>query len=192
MNKAVFLDKDGTLVQNVEYNVKTEKVVLMPGVASSLKELKEEGYLLIIITNQSGIARGLFDEQAIRNVGIYLKKLLSLWRVELDGFYFCPHHIDGKVKEFAVDCDCRKPKPGMLYQAAFDHDIDLQNSWMIGDIIGDVQAGKQAGCRTILFSQGKEIEFIPDDDSLPDATASRWSQVSEIILRKEELYVPFL
>lgn len=192
MNKAVFLDKDGTIIKNEHYNVKTEKILLLPGVVSTLRKLKEEGYLLIVVTNQSGVARGMFREDEIRKVGIYLKKLLSLWHVELDAFYYCPHFSQGAVKEFAVDCDCRKPKPGMLYQAAFDYEIDLHRSWMVGDLIDDVEAGKQAGCRTILFSQEEDIEFIPDEDSLPDATASRWNQIAEIILRKEETYVPLL
>lgn len=193
MQKAVFLDKDGTLIENVDYNVNTERITLLSGVVPTLKELKAEGYLLIVITNQSGVAQGMFEESAIKNVGNYLKRLLSLWHVRLDGFYYCPHYVDGVVKEYATDCDCRKPKPGLLMQAAFDFDIDLRNSWMIGDLITDVEAGKRAGCRTILFNKDKEFEFVLEDSPMPDATANQWNQIGDIILRKEdEAYVQLL
>lgn len=146
---AVFLDKDGTLVDDVPYNVDPAKIVLATGAAKACAELTAAGFRLVVVTNQSGISRGLFDAHALVAVEARLRALL---RVPLAGFYHCPHGSqDG--------CTCRKPMPGMLTAAARDLDVDLATSWMVGDILNDVEAGRSAGCRTVLIENGNETEW---------------------------------
>src|SRR5438045_3549528 len=117
MNKAVFVDKDGTLIHDIPYNVNPAKITLHHGAAEGLKLLAENGYQVIVITNQSGVARGYFDEKDLVAVEKKLKDLLQAHGIMLTGFYYCPHHPEGSVKAYAVSCSCRKPEPGMLIKA---------------------------------------------------------------------------
>lgn len=158
-SKAVFLDKDGTLVEDVPYNVDPDLIRLEEGAYESLGLLRDAGYKLIVVTNQSGIARGLFEENDLQDVSSRLCELISPAGVNLTGFYYCPHHPQGKVDKYAVDCYCRKPNPGMLYRAALEHDIDLAESWLVGDILHDIEAGNRAGCRTVLINNHHETEW---------------------------------
>lgn len=161
--KAVFLDKDGTLIQDIPYNVDTDKIVLEEGVVPGLRLLATHGFIFIIITNQSGIAKGYFTENEIVEVKRSLAKLFDEKGLpSFEDFYFCPHHPDGIISRFAYMCSCRKPAPGLLMRAAEDHHISLQHSWMIGDILNDVEAGNRAGCKTILIDNGSETEWIDD------------------------------
>jgi D,D-heptose 1,7-bisphosphate phosphatase len=161
LKKAVFLDKDGTLVVDVPCNVDPKKIVLVSNAVAALRLLSGLGYKLLVITNQSGITRGYFSEQ---DLILYLHELDTLFResnIILDGFYYCPH-------DKSADCDCRKPKPGMIQKAAHEHGIDLAASWFIGNTLNDVEAGYRAGCRTILINDGNETleEFNRDSSSL--------------------------
>lgn len=167
-SKAVFLDKDGTLVEDVPYNVNPELIRLTDGALEGLRFLQDMGYQLFIVTNQSGIARGYFREQDLKPTIKKIRELLSQAGVSLKGFYYCPHSPSGEVQKYAVDCFCRKPQPGMLYRAALEHNINLAESWMIGDILNDVEAGNHAGCRTILIDNQHETEW--------DLTPLRWPQ----------------
>lgn len=166
--KAVFLDKDGTLVEDVPYNIDPGKIKLYPETGKALKRLKKAGFKLIIISNQAGVAKGYFKEEALEVVEKVLGKQLEQYNVVLDGFYYCPHHYEGKVAQYVQDCSCRKPKAGMLLQAANDLNIDLARSWMVGDILNDVEAGKGAGCKTILVNRGNETEWVINDMRKPD------------------------
>jgi D-glycero-D-manno-heptose 1,7-bisphosphate phosphatase len=157
MNKAIFIDKDGTLIHDVPYNVNPDRIVLYTGTIQALASLKELGYLVIVISNQSGVARGYFEEHALEAVKERLGILLG--DVGIDGFYYCPHHPHGTVERYTVECDCRKPQPGMILQAAKDFQVDLSQSWMIGDILSDAEAGNRAGCKTILINNGNETEW---------------------------------
>lgn len=157
--KAVFLDKDGTLVDDLPYNVEPRRITLCSGAGAALRLLSRLDYRLFVVTNQDGIARGLFSENAMRAVRDRLCDLLFREHLALDGFYYCPHHPDGSVTAYAIECDCRKPLPGLLLKAADDHGIDLASSWMIGDILHDVEAGNRAGCRTLLIDNGNETEW---------------------------------
>jgi D-glycero-D-manno-heptose 1,7-bisphosphate phosphatase len=157
--KAVFLDKDGTLVDDVPYNVEPNRIKLSDGAGSALRLLARLGYRLFVVSNQDGIAFGRFDETAMDTVGNCLHELLQREQLTLDGFYWCPHHPDGNVVPYATACHCRKPMPGLLLRAAHEHGIDLRASWMIGDILHDVEAGNRAGCRTILLDNGHETEW---------------------------------
>jgi histidinol-phosphate phosphatase family protein len=168
---AIFLDKDGTLVRDVPYNVDPARIELGPGAELALPRLARRGYELVVVSNQSGIARGYFEETAMRRVEEHLRELLEKIGVPLAGFYYCPHLVDGSVPQYAVRCDCRKPKPGLLVQAARDLDLDLAASWMIGDILDDVEAGHRTGCRSILLLNGGETAWDVSGERLPDAVA---------------------
>lgn len=182
MNKAVFLDKDGTLIPDIPYNVDPEKITLVQGATDALKLLQSQGFLLIVISNQSGVAHGYFDESALNAVSEKLRSLLSS-DIPLHAFYFCPHHPDGIIQQYAMDCQCRKPKPGLILQAAKDHDIDLSRSWMIGDILNDVEAGNRAGCKTILINNGNETEWILNEMRQPTATVNNLTMAADLILQ---------
>ena len=157
--KAVFLDKDGTLVDDVPHNVEPERIVLCGGAGPALRLLARLGYRLFVVTNQPGIAFGHVAAAAMEVVSGRLRDLLLREQLALDGFYFCPHHPEGTVTPWAAACHCRKPLPGLLLKAAYDYGIDLRASWMVGDILHDVEAGNRAGCRTILIDNGNETEW---------------------------------
>jgi D,D-heptose 1,7-bisphosphate phosphatase len=179
---AVFLDKDGTLIRDVPYNVDPEQIQLMPDGAAGLRVLHTAGYRLIVITNQSGVARGYFEEADLPAVHQKLAELLAEVGVPLAGFYYCPHHPDGVVPEYTVDCSCRKPEPGLLLQAAQEHRIDLRRSWFIGDILNDVEAGHRAGCRTILLDNGHETEWVLSELRRPDHITKNINSAAATIL----------
>ncbi len=187
---AVFLDKDGTLIPDIPYNVDPAKIELAAGAGRALRSLSHKGYKFIVISNQSGVARGYFAESALVGVKERLQALLHLDRVTLSGFYYCPHHPTGalsagrnseETRRYAIDCLCRKPKPGLILKAAKDHDIDLSQSWMIGDILNDVEAGRKAGCKTILIDNGNETEWILSPDRIPHYRAVDLLQAAAII-----------
>ncbi|HEY9049195.1 MAG TPA: HAD family hydrolase [Ohtaekwangia sp.] len=181
MNKAVFIDKDGTLIEDIPYNVNPERIVLCEGARESLARLKEQGYLLIVISNQAGVAHGYFQLQDLQQV----KERLFLLLKELDGFYFCPHHPAGVVQAYSIACYCRKPEPGMILQAARDFKVELSRSWMIGDILTDVEAGNKAGCRTILVNNGNETEWNIQEERRPTYIVKNLREASQRILKEE-------
>ena len=166
--KAIFLDKDGTLINDDPYNVDPRRMLLAQGAGTGLRILARLGYRLLVVSNQSGVAKGCFEEAALPAVQRRLAELLEQEQVRLTAFYYCPHHPDGVVPRYSVECDCRKPLPGMLLRAAAEHGIDLAASWMIGDILHDVEAGKRAGCRTILIANGNETEWHISSLRMPD------------------------
>ena len=181
IRRAVFLDKDGTLIEDVPYNVDPELIRLGPGAALGLPRLHRAGFRLIVISNQAGVARGRFAESALRAVHDRLRGLLADLGVPLAGFYYCPHHPEGVVPRFAVSCGCRKPRPGLIVSAARQHRVDLTHSWMVGDILDDVEAGARAGCRTVLLDNGNETEWQLSPLRLPDRVATDLAEASEII-----------
>ena len=183
---AVFLDKDGTLIEDVPYNVDPALIRPRAGVGSALARLQAAGYRLIVISNQSGVARGLFPEAALAAVERHLAALLADAGVRLDGFYYCPHHPEGSVPAYAVACACRKPQPGLLLRAAQEREIDLNRSWFVGDILHDVEAGRRAGCRTILLDVGNETEWLLTPARLPHAIVGDIGQAADRILRDGE------
>jgi len=185
MNKAIFIDKDGTLIDDVPYNVDPALIRLQKGAIEGLIKLKSEGYLLIIISNQSGVAHGYFTEDDLEGVKRRLHEMLEIHGVEFDGFYYCPHHPNGKIEQYAVTCGCRKPKPGLIFQAADHFNVELATSWMIGDILNDVEAGNKAGCRTILINNGHETEWIMNDHRKPTALAADLNEAATFILKTQ-------
>lgn len=189
MKKAIFLDKDGTLIHDMPYNVDTSLIRWNDGVFESLRLLKDRGYLLIVVSNQSGIAHGYFTEREMMIVRTKMYHDLVEAGARLDGFYFCPHHPDGVVADYAKVCHCRKPAPGMILQAADDFNIDLSQSWMIGDILNDIEAGNNAGCKTILINNGNETEWITTEERTPDFTVHNIKEAVEKIFSTQDLYV---
>ena len=164
MKRALFLDRDGTLVEPRHYPSHPGDLVLYREIGPLLRIFQNAGWELIVVTNQSGIARGYFTFAALERMHDRLRQMLRPWDVELSAIHACPHHVDGVIPHLAVPCQCRKPNPGMLLAAAARRDIDLTRSWMIGDILDDVEAGNRAGCRTALIDLGTER---------PPATAER-------------------
>src|SRR4051812_24049668 len=150
---AVFLDKDGTLIEDVPYNVDPARIRLTAGAAEGVRLLAAEGYRLVVVSNQSGVARGLFAEEALAGVERRLRELLADSGVELAGFYYCPHHPAGAVEAYRQTCECRKPQPGMLRRAARELDLHLQRAWLVGGILHDVEAGRRGGGRPPLLEQ---------------------------------------
>ncbi|MFC7515000.1 D-glycero-alpha-D-manno-heptose-1,7-bisphosphate 7-phosphatase [Herbaspirillum sp. GCM10030257] len=183
--RAIFLDKDGTLVEDVPYNVNPGLIELTWHAGQALQLLQHMGYALFVVSNQSGVAKGLFTEAALNPVHQRLTELLAQYGVELSGFYYCPHCPDGVISRYAIPCTCRKPMPGMLYRAAHEHDIDLSQSWMIGDILHDVEAGRRAGCQTILIDNGNETEWKLSAQRTPHFKASDLYAAATIIAGME-------
>lgn len=152
--KAVFLDRDGTINREVNYLHRIEDLELLPNVEPALFRLLQLGFQLVVVTNQAGVARGYFTERHVQSLHDHLQNQLKDSGVEIAGFYYCPHHPTEGLGTYRLDCECRKPKPGMLVQAAQDLNIDLTQSYMVGDRLSDLQAGQGAGCRSILVRTG--------------------------------------
>ncbi|MFL6674837.1 MAG: D-glycero-alpha-D-manno-heptose-1,7-bisphosphate 7-phosphatase [Massilia sp.] len=184
--KAIFLDKDGTLVDDIPFNVEPRRIALCGGAAAALRLLARLDYRFFVVSNQSGIAHGHFGEDAMAAVIDRVADLLFREQLSLDGFYYCPHHPEGTVPSYAVDCHCRKPQPGMLLKAASDHGIDLRSSWMIGDILHDVEAGNRAGCRTVLIDNGNETEWRLGRHRIPTRMAPDLYAAAVLIARHSE------
>lgn len=177
--RAVFFDKDGTLIEDVPYNVNPELIKLREGASEALSLLKKAGFKIFVVSNQSGVARGYFEEKDLQAVW---QKLSELTGVEFDDFYYCPHHINGKIEAYSFACGCRKPQPGLFLEAGEQHGIDLATSWFVGDTRSDVEAGKRAGCQTIFL----EIENTLDDSIKPDFTVKTLLEAAHIIIKSSE------
>lgn len=196
VGKAVFLDKDGTLVEDVPYNVNPELIVLAAGAGESLRLLHRQGFQIVVITNQSGVARGYFSESDLVPVEQHLRRQLAAYGAPLAGFYYCPHHPDGIVEPYTIACSCRKPQSGLITQAAMELGIDLSQSWFAGDILHDVEAGRAAGCRTILINNGNETEWELSPQRLPHHLVDNFLEAAQVILAMdtvkpyEPLFVP--
>ncbi len=184
MAVAVFLDKDGTLVEDVPYNVDPVRIRLVEGAIPALHAIAAAGYVLVVASNQSGVARGLFEMSQLRQVESKLAQLVAAAGIHFAGFYWCPHHPEGVVPRFAVACDCRKPASGLLLRAAEDLDLDLAQSWMVGDILNDVEAGRRAGCRTVLVDNGGETEWVTGPTREPDHVVADLTHAAAVICRR--------
>jgi D-glycero-D-manno-heptose 1,7-bisphosphate phosphatase len=168
--KAVFFDKDGTLVHNVPYNADPERVSLAPGAVEAVRRLAAGGYRILVVSNQPGVALGYFAQGDLERVERRLRELLP----ELDGFYYCPHAPH-------AGCRCRKPACGMLLRAAREHGVVLRESWMVGDILDDIEAGRRAGCRTVLLDNGNETEWQLNERRQPHETADSLPRAASLI-----------
>jgi D-glycero-D-manno-heptose 1,7-bisphosphate phosphatase len=182
IKKAIFLDKDGTLIPDVPYNVDPAKITLAPDAVKGLRKLQRSGFKLIVVSNQSGIAMGLFPSNALWQVEYKIRSLMAKQGLHLGGFYYCPHHPQGLIKAYSVNCSCRKPAPGLILSAAAKYNLDLSQSWMIGDILNDVEAGHNAGCRAILLDNGNETEWDLNSRRIPEAMVKNINQAADYIL----------
>ncbi len=163
-NKAIFLDRDGVINKEVSHLSDPKDFEFIKGSIEALKLLKQKGFLLIIITNQAGIARGYFTEKTLITIHNKMKNILKKNNIQLDDIYYCPHH-----PEFTGPCDCRKPNLGMILKAQLKYNIDLSNSYMVGDTLNDIQTGRAARCKTVLVLTGygneeqkKISNIVPD------------------------------
>jgi D-glycero-D-manno-heptose 1,7-bisphosphate phosphatase len=173
MNKAVFFDRDGTIAVDVGYCRRPEDFKLFPAAPEVIHSLNHHNYKIVVITNQSGISRGFFDEAALEVIHAKMRSDLAIVGAHIDGIYYCPHHPNDA-------CDCRKPKTALIRRAAVDLKIDLQNSFVVGDLPKDIEMGRNAGCHTILIQHhGEEVNA----SGVPDAVVSDISEVPGIIFK---------
>ncbi len=153
MKRAVFLDRDGTINIEKEYLYQVNDFEFIPGAPEAIRLLNQAGIMVVVVTNQSGVARGYYTEDDVENLHRHIDRELERSEAHVDAWLYCPHHQSGRGS-YALPCSCRKPLPGMLQAAASRYDIDLENSVMIGDKLADMEAGQAAGCRTVLVRTG--------------------------------------
>ncbi|MDR5879827.1 HAD family hydrolase [Caballeronia sp. LZ032] len=182
---AVFIDKDGTLLHDVPWNVDPERMRLAPGAFDALRLFTSLDLPLFIISNQSGVALGKFSREALDPMEARLRTLAAEAGAAFEGIYWCPHHPQGVVPEYAMQCDCRKPAPGLIMRAAREHRIDLARSWFIGDILDDVEAGHRAGCRCVLIDNGNETEWLRGEGREPDIVVRNMHEAALAIVNAE-------
>jgi len=186
--RAVFLDRDGVLIEDVHLLTRSDQVRLCPGASDAIRELRCAGFVIVVVTNQTVVARGLASENDVLTVNEHIQHLLSETNGEkVDRFYVCPHHPNATLVEYRVDCACRKPRPGLLFQAASELNLNLAASYMIGDRMSDIVAGHRAGCTTLLVETGMHtapsIESSATDMSvIPDVVCSDLMEAANWIL----------
>ena len=192
--KAVFLDRDGVINELIYHQEQgiidspftVEQFRLLPGAGEAIKSFHEMGYRVVLVSNQPGIAKGSLSEETFGEIRGKMREALAEEGASVDGEYYCFHHPEAKVERLKANCECRKPKPGLLLQATQDMDIDLSHSWMIGDGLTDVKAGKGAGCGTILLGRMKcELcHLMDEDDARPNAIASNLNEAAQSVLKR--------
>ena len=192
--KAVFLDRDGVINELIYYPehgiidspFTVEQFRLFPGVGEAIKKFREMDYKVILASNQPGIAKGHMSEETFERIRRKMKEALAKEGAFLDAEYFCLHHPEAKVEMLRTNCECRKPKPGLLLQAAKEMDIDLSQSWMVGDGLTDIKAGKSAGTRTILLGiiKCELCHLMDEEDARPGAITSNLNEAVQFILKQ--------
>lgn len=187
MRQAVFLDRDGTINEDVGYISQPEDVAMIPRAAEAIKRLNQAGLAVIVVTNQSGLARGYFGEGEMHAVQAEVERRLAEHGAHLDGFYFCPHLPEGDVEYLAIECDCRKPSSGMLIKAAQEHGVDLAGSFMVGDRLSDVACGKAVGARSIMVATGYDADDPAGVHETPDFQAADLAEAVDWILQQSPI-----
>lgn len=182
--RAVFMDRDGTINEEVNYLAKAEDVRLIPGAAQAIARLNAAGLVVVVVSNQSGLARGYFDEADLATVQVRLNRLLADEGARVDAYYFCPHHPQGVVEHYALVCDCRKPAPGLLRQAAEEMGLALTGSFMVGDRLRDVACGRAEGLTGVLVRTGHDDGPARDQAEVPDHVADDLAAAVEWILSR--------
>lgn len=165
MTPAVFLDRDGTLLEEGGYVDRLERLVVFPFSIDAVRLLNRAGFLVVIVTNQSGVARGLYPETFVHQAHDLISRRVADGGARLDGHYFCPHHPSAEIAEYRLECDCRKPAPGLFRRAAADLGIDLGRSFMVGDKGTDILAGRAAGCTPVLVRTGYGRDTVNTADA---------------------------
>jgi D-glycero-D-manno-heptose 1,7-bisphosphate phosphatase len=190
LRPGVFLDRDGTVIEERHFLSRPDDVVLLTTAGETIARLNSLGIPVAVVTNQSGIARGYFSEDRIVEVHARLDELLAPFGARIDSYQYCPHHPVEGIGTYRIDCECRKPKPGMLIRAAGELGIDLSKSLMVGDRLGDLEAGANAGCHSALVRTGygmqtaldfdrQSLRFTGAFDSLADAVVA-WSELNSL------------
>lgn len=173
MQPAVFLDRDGVIIEDVDLLTQPSEVRLFKDAPQAIQKLKQAGFKVVVVSNQTVVARGLATEEEVVEINNYIQTLLvQAGGNRIDTFYVCPHHPNATLPAYRVVCECRKPRPGMLLQAAQEHNLNLEASFMVGDRITDIIAGMKAGCRTIMVQTGMH-EAKPIETSDPLDTSVR-------------------
>lgn len=184
MEKAIFFDKDGGLVENIPFNVDPDKITFSSGAVLALSSLKSL-FQFHIVSNQAGVAFGIIRESELEKVKLKMSNMFKEAGTILTDFHYCPHHPQGNVSEFSIVCSCRKPGTRMLENAAEKYGIDLCHSWVISDILDDIECGRRAGCRTILIDNGNETEWIMNEHRRPHFKARDLGEAALIILNEK-------
>ena len=183
---AVLFDKDGTLLDDVPYNVDPALMRFAPGAEDALAILAAHGFRLFVVSNQSGVALGRFPLGALAEMEAHLRRMFDACGVTLEAAYWCPHHPAGVSARYACPCECRKPAPGLLLRAAHEHGIDLAASWFVGDILDDVEAGTRAGCRTVLIDNGNETQWEAGPFRMPTLREPDLLRAALAIIREHD------
>lgn len=187
---AVFLDRDGTINEQMGYINHISRFILLPGAATAIRTLNEQNIPVVVVTNQSGLARGYFPPALLDAVHAQMEQELAAQDAHIDGLYICPHHPEAKEEQFRKVCTCRKPKTGLLEQAAAELKLDLKQSFMVGDRWSDLKCGNQVGATSVLvltgYGQG-DLEYIgPEQEIQPDRVAQDLSDAVEWIVQQLE------
>ncbi len=161
--KAVFLDRDGTLIVERGYITVPEGVELIPGAAAAVARLRDAGWKVFVVTNQGCVAKGMITEDELGMIHFRMISMLAEQGAEVDGVYYCPHHPDGDQMQYSIECDCRKPRPGMLERAAGEHGLELDQCVMVGDTVRDLEAGRGAGARGVLVLTGHGAVSVTEE-----------------------------
>lgn len=182
-DRAVFFDRDNTLIEDPGYISHPSQVKLLPGAAEALARIKKLGYKLVVVSNQSGVARGIVSEKVLQEIHHRLQQLLAVEGALLDKIFYCPYHPAGVVEKYRRESDLRKPSPGMLLMAAEQMDLDLSRCWMVGDTYDDITAGHRADCRTILINPPPKYKLPAAGQPKPDYQAVNIKEAANIIRR---------
>jgi D-glycero-D-manno-heptose 1,7-bisphosphate phosphatase len=189
MNKAVFLDRDGTVTEEVGYLTDLAKLSVIPGAGAAIRRLNDAGLKVVLVTNQSGVARGYFPESLVHEAHKKLTEMLAADGARLDGIYYCPHHPKAGNSRYTMECDCRKPSTGLVERAAKELGVDLSQSFMVGDKWSDVEMGHRAGMKSILvrtgFAHDDPGNVRPDHVKDPEFVAHDLADTVEWILKSQ-------
>jgi D-glycero-D-manno-heptose 1,7-bisphosphate phosphatase len=186
MRRAVFLDRDGTLIEESGYLDRLERLVFFPFSVDAVRLLNRAGFAIVIVTNQAGIARGIVKEAFVQEAHRHIAERLQAGGAAIDGFYYCPHYPTGVVEPYRVECDCRKPQPGLLRRAARDLDLDLGRSFVVGDRWHDLAAGQAVGARGVLVRTGlgRRDEATPEAGTVPATIVDNLMDAAAWILQQ--------
>jgi len=186
---AVFIDRDGTINEQMGYINHASRFILLPGTVEAIRLINESGYLAIVVSNQSGVARGYYPIELVEQVHEYMVSQLGRGGATVDGIFFCPHHPNGKVMEYSIACDCRKPNSGLIERACRQFDVDMDSSFVVGDQCKDIELAARCGVRGILVTTGYgrgEMEYVlPHSPHRPVHVAEDLLRAVQWILKKE-------
>ena len=185
--RAVFLAKDSIVVHEVPSSLEPRQMRLVAGAGAALGPLRDAGLSFYMISHQPGVARGLFDEEQLVPVRTRVGELLAAEGIPLADFLYCPHDPQGVRRDYAVNCVCRAPRPGLLLRAAREHGVDVKRSWVIGDSLDEIEAGVRGGCRTVLLDDGREREWRLSEMRLPHHVALGLDEAARLILEDDHV-----